>query len=91
MHPAIDGKDLPRSYDASSDARKQTAAAMSSGVPRRRRGTFDAHSSRALPVIARVMSVSMSPGAITLAVIPREATSSATALVNPMRPAFDAA
>jgi hypothetical protein len=31
------------------------------------------------------------PGATTLTVIPRDATSSASALLNPMIPAFDAA
>ena len=37
------------------------------------------------------MSVSISPGATTLTVMPRDATSSATALVKPISPAFDAA
>ena len=37
------------------------------------------------------MSVSISPGATALTVMLREATSSASALVNPINPAFDAA
>ena len=37
------------------------------------------------------MSVSMKPGATTLAVMFREATSRASDLVKPMSPAFDAA
>ena len=37
------------------------------------------------------MSVSINPGATTLTVIPREATSRASALANPISPAFDAA
>ena len=37
-----------------------------------------------------VMSVSISPGATAFTVIPREATSSASALVKPIRPAFAA-
>jgi hypothetical protein len=37
------------------------------------------------------MSVSIMPGATTLTVIPRDATSRASARANPMRPAFDAA
>ena len=41
--------------------------------------------------IARVISVSISPGATTFAVMPRDATSRATDLTNPIRPAFDAA
>ena len=40
---------------------------------------------------ARVISVSIIPGATTFAVMPREPTSSASALVNPIRPAFEAA
>ena len=41
--------------------------------------------------MARVMSVSISPGATTLTVMLRDATSSATAFANPISPAFDAA
>ena len=37
------------------------------------------------------MSVSMSPGATTFTVMPREPTSRATDLQNPISPAFDAA
>ena len=37
------------------------------------------------------MSVSMSPGATTFTVMFRAATSRASDLLNPMRPAFDAA
>ena len=37
------------------------------------------------------MSVSMSPGATTLTVMLRDATSRASDLLNPIRPAFDAA
>ena len=37
------------------------------------------------------MSVSMKPGATTLTVMPRAATSCASALLKPIRPAFDAA
>jgi len=40
---------------------------------------------------ARVMSVSMKPGATTFAVMPREPTSRASDLVNPIIPAFAAA
>ena len=41
--------------------------------------------------MAFVMSVSISPGAITFTVIPREATSRASAFAKPISPAFDAA
>ena len=37
------------------------------------------------------MSVSMSPGATAFTVMLRDATSSASAFVNPISPAFDAA
>ena len=41
--------------------------------------------------MAAVMSVSMKPGAIAFAVMPRDATSRATDLVKPMMPALLAA
>ena len=77
-------------YDASSDTRKHTAAATSSGVPRRPSGIC-ADQSPCAVAQARVMSVSISPGATTLTVICRDATSRASALLNPMSPALDAA
>ena len=42
-------------------------------------------------VSTAVMSVETYPGATTLTVMPREATSRASALLNPITPAFDAA
>src|SRR3954463_7644445 len=89
--PPLTASTCPVIYAASSDARKHTAAAMSSGVPSRLSGILAAHSSCAVPVIARVMSVSISPGATTLTVMLRDATSCATDLANPISPAFDAA
>ena len=44
-----------------------------------------------IPFNAFVMSVSMNPGGIALAVMPREPTSRASDLVNPMMPALAAA
>src|SRR5829696_6188745 len=89
--PPLTARTCPVIYDASSDARKQTADAMSPGVPSRLSGIFEAHSSCALPVMARVMSVSIKPGATTLTVMPRDATSMATDFANPISPAFEAA
>src|SRR6478672_1759945 len=88
--PPFTASTCPVIYDASSEARKHTAAATSSGVPSRRSGIRAAQSSSARSVMARVMSVSIIPGATTLIVIPREATSSAAAFAKPISPAFDA-
>ena len=60
-------------------------------LPSRRSGILAAQSPRASVVMPRVMSVSIRPGATTFTVMLREATSSATALANPISPAFDAA
>ena len=76
---------------ASEPARKHTAAATSSGVPRWPNGISAAQSTWAFSLMARVMSVSIMPGATTLTVIPRDATSRANALANPIKPAFEAA
>ena len=57
------------------------------GVPETPSGIFEAHSSRALSVIARVMSVSISPGATTLTVMPARGDFERHApCVNPIRP-----
>ena len=89
--PPLTARTCPVIYDASSEARKQTAAATSSGVPSRFSGIRDLPLLTRLLGDRRVMSVSIRPGATTLTVMPREATSSATAFANPIRPAFDAA
>src|SRR5687767_8736725 len=89
--PPFTASTCPVIYAASSEARKQTAAATSRGVPRRPSGIADAQSACALSVIAFVMSVSTSPGVTTFTVMLREATSRAIALLNPINPAFDAA
>src|SRR5687767_6867984 len=89
--PPFTASTCPVIYAASSEARKQTAAATSRGAPRRPRGMADAQSACALSVIALVMSVSMRPGVTTFTVMLRDATSRAIALLNPINPAFDAA
>src|SRR5438309_4506027 len=89
--PPLTASTSPVIYDASSDARKHTAAAISSAVPSRPSGICDAQSTCDFSVIARVMSVSTMPGATALAVMPRDPTSRASALTNPIRPALDAA
>jgi len=71
--------------------RDSEVAATSSGVPGRPSGICEAHSACAFSLIARVMSVATIPGAITLTVMPRDATSRASAFVSPISPAFDAA
>src|SRR5262245_8634555 len=89
--PPFTANTCPVIYDASSDARKATAAATSSTVPSRPSGICAAQSACACSVTARVMSVSIMPGATALTVMLRDATSCARALTKPMRPAFDAA
>src|SRR5215207_4006338 len=89
--PPFTARTCPVIYDASSDARKHTAAATSSGAPRRPSGICCDQSCFALPTRRRVMSVSMSPGATTFTVMLREATSRASALQKPISPAFEAA
>ena len=65
----------------------RTAAATSSGVPVR----FAGIASMTASGTSSVMSVAMKPGATALTVTPRRATSVATVLVMPIRPAFAAA
>ena len=64
-------------------------AATSSGVPTRRAGiAVDQVLASSRP---RSASVSIRPGATALTVTPRRATSTATVLVKPISPAFEAA
>src|SRR5688572_28621418 len=67
--PPFTASTCPVIYAASSEARKQTAAATSRGAPRRPMGMADAQSACALSVIALVMSVSMRPGVTTFTVM----------------------
>ena len=89
--PPLTARTCPVIYDASSEARKHTAAATSSGVPSRFKRNLRRPLVARPSVIARVMSVSISPGATAFTVMLREATSCASAFANPIRPAFDAA
>ena len=77
----------PVMYDDSSDARKLTSDATSSGLPKRPIGTsfFKASSSRPF-----VISVAMKPGATAFTVTLRDATSCERAFVAPIRAAFAA-
>src|SRR5215218_4675693 len=88
--PPLTARTCPVIYDASSEARKHTAAATSSGVPSRPSGICSDQSRFALSTSPRVISVSISPGATTFTVIPREAISRASDLHKPIKPAFDA-
>ena len=90
--PPLTARTCPVIYAASSDARKHTAAATSSArAEPAERNLRRPVALRASPSIARVMSVSISPGATTFTVMPRDATSRASALAKPISPAFDAA
>jgi hypothetical protein len=68
-----------------------TAAAISSTVPYRPSGTCPTYSARLASGSARVMSVSMNPGATTLAVMPREPSSRLIDRASPISPDLDAA
>ena len=78
---------VPVMYDASSEARNPTAAATSSGVPKRPAGMsfLSSFSSRSL-----VMSVDMKPGATAFTVTFFLAVSCARAFVAAIRPPFAA-
>src|SRR3954470_4503749 len=78
--PPLTARTCPVIYDASSDARKQTAAATSSTVPGRPSGICAAQSTCVFSLTVRVMSVSIMPGATTLTVMARDPTSRASAL-----------
>ena len=80
----------PLTYDDMSLARKSATFATSSGVPARRRGIVFAHSARISSEIADVISVTMNPGAMQFALIPRGPISLAMDFASPIKPAFDA-
>ncbi len=77
-------------YEASSEARNATAAAISSGVPKRPSGVAVRIPSWIASDRPDVSSVSTNPGATALQVMPREASSRAVAFVSPIRPALAA-
>ena len=89
--PPFTANTCPVIYADSSDARKQTAAATSSAVPSRLSGICVSIAEWADSSTAVVMSVSIIPGATTFTVMPRLATSRASAFENPTSPALDAA
>src|SRR5205823_6170966 len=89
--PPSTTKTCPVMYAARSDARNATTPATSFGVPSRSSGICCESVVRASGVIAAVMSVSMKPGATTLARMFLDASSFATDFVRPMRPALLAA
>src|SRR5439155_11638561 len=76
----------PLTYAASSETRKLTAAATSSGCPTRPAGITPARS----PLRSAVISVAMKPGVIALHVTPLRAISRATVRVKPSSPALAA-
>ncbi len=74
---------------ASSEARKATAFATSSGCPNLPSGVIWMPQSLSSWGRSAVSSVSMNPGATALTVMLRPPTSLARALVRPMRPALE--
>lgn len=78
-------------YDASDEAKKQTAFATSEGLP----GLLSGISSIRFLIIFSgnflVIGVEMSPGITTLTLTLNLASSRAAVLVKAIRPAFDAA
>ena len=77
--------------EASSEQRKRTAPATSSGLPSRPSGVFARIACRAASGRTSVSAVPIYPGATALARTPREPSSRASDFVNPMIPAFEAA
>ena len=79
-------------YAARSDAKNAARYATSSGLPKRRIGFWSRNSLRRCAGIAWVTSVSITPGAIQFAVMPRRPYSAAIDLVNaampPLLPAY---
>src|ERR1043166_4422501 len=81
----------PVMNEASGEARKATAAATSSGLPKRPIGVICRTTSSEAAGTSAVMSVSMKPGATALTVAPFLANSRASVLVRAMRPPLAAA
>lgn len=80
----------PLTYADMSLPRNTATFATSSGVPARRKGIVFAHSARISSEMADVISVTMNPGAIQFALIPRGPISLAMDFASPIKPAFDA-
>ncbi len=89
--PPLTCRVSPVMYAPQSEAKKPTAAAISSGVPKRASGICDMSTSICFSCKARVMSVSMKPGATQFTVMPREPISLARDLEKPSTAALDAA
>src|SRR3972149_11162986 len=81
----------PVMKDASSEARKQWALAISSGLAIRAMGIFSMIFALMLSGIPATMAVMVAPGATQFTVTPYFAYSSARVLVRPITPALDAA
>jgi hypothetical protein len=76
--------------ELSSEARNSAVSATSSGVPALPSGVCPTISIRRTAGIGSVIGVSMRPGQIALARIPRDPASCATDFVNPRIPALAA-
>ena len=81
----------PVTNEASSEQRKRTAPATSSGVPSRASGVFARIACCTSSGRTSVSAVWMYPGATAFTRTPRGASSRASDFVKPMIPAFDAA
>ena len=77
-------------YDAESEARKRTASATSSGLPIRPEGISSVKAAISCGVKEAFIEVPIIPGETQFTVIPEGATSLASALVKPIKAAFDA-
>src|SRR3984893_14141876 len=84
--PPSTTRDWPVMYEAAGEAKKQTAAAISSGVPARPIGVC----SPAMRSISVDDAVAIHPGATALIVMPSSAVSNATARIIPSIAAFAA-
>src|SRR4029079_5314364 len=85
--PPSTGSTTPEMYAAGSAATHTAAAATSSTEPYRLAGTLARISALRASVIWAVMSVSMKPGAMTLAVIDRPPSSRVIERASPIHPA----
>jgi hypothetical protein len=81
----------PVTYLAFGEARNAITSPTSAGSPRRPSGTFAISSAVTDSGSCAVISVAMYPGHTAFTVMPRDASSRASALVSPSSPALEAA
>src|SRR5437899_2876603 len=87
VRPPSTGTTVPVTYDARSEARKQTTSATSRGRPKRRSGMTARSSARERSAYTSASrGVSIRPGAIELTVTPSGPTSRASVFAQPITP-----